>query len=308
MPPITYGYLGPEATFTHQALLSLGEIVDPVPFPDVLATIDAVRSGVVDAALVPIENSVEGGVSATLDHLAAAQDLVITGEVTLPVAFVLATRGEVALTAVRAIVTHPMADAQVRGWLSVNLPGVPVTHVGSTAGAAEAVASDETPGRAAVCARIAAETNGLTILADGIADNEQAETRFVVITRTTAPPAPTGADKTTLVLFQHADHSGALLEILDQFASRGINLTRIESRPTKTTLGSYCFSVDAEGHLADARMGEALLGLRRICKEVRYLGSYPRADGVANEVRVGTANADFAEAEAWLAALRGLGA
>lgn len=307
MAPITYGYLGPEATFTHQALLGLGEVVDPVPFPDVLATIDAVRGGSVDAALVPIENSVEGGVSATLDHLAAAEDLVITAEVTLAVSFVLATRGELALDAVRAIVTHPVADAQVRGWLSTNLPGVPVSHVGSTAGAAEAVAGDEAPGRAAVCARIAAEANGLTILADGIADNELATTRFVVISRTVAPPAPTGADKTTLVLYQHDDHSGALLEILDQFASRGINLTRIESRPTKTTLGSYCFSVDAEGHLLDARMGEALLGLRRICKDVRYLGSYPRADGIANEVRHGTTNDDFAVAEAWLAELRNIG-
>lgn len=301
---VRYGFLGPEATFTHQALLQFDDRAESVPFPDVLATLDAVHDGTVDAALVPIENSVEGGVSATLDHLAVADGLVITAEVTLSVAFVLAVRHRVGLDAITDIVTHPVADAQVRGWLAGNLPGVPVTHVGSTAGAAAAVAQDTMPGRAAVCARVAAEVHGLHTLVDGIADNEFAETRFVVVRRAGRVPGPTGADKTTLVLYQRADHSGALLEILDQFASRGINLTRIESRPTKTTLGSYCFSVDAEGHLADARMGEALLGLRRICKDVRYLGSYPRADRRPNAVAPTTSNEAFAAAAEWLARLR----
>lgn len=302
---VRYGFLGPEATFTHQALLQFDPSAESVPFPDVLATLDAVLDGAVDAALVPIENSVEGGVSATLDHLAAVDGLAITAEVTLPVAFVLGVRHRIALAEITDIVTHPVADAQVRGWLASNLPGIPVSHVGSTAGAAAAVAQDTQPGRGAVCARVAAEVHGLQILADGIADNEFAETRFVVVRRAGQVPDPTGADKTTLVLFQRADHSGALLEILDQFASRGINLTRIESRPTKTALGSYCFSVDAEGHLADARMGEALLGLHRICKDVRFLGSYARADQRPSAIAPGTANDDFAAAGRWLEQLRG---
>ncbi|MFW6599096.1 prephenate dehydratase [Propionibacteriaceae bacterium Y2011] len=303
--PRTYGYLGPEATFTHQALLQLDDVVDPRPFPDVLAAIDAVVEGTIDAALVPIENSVEGGVSATLDHLAAADGLMITAEVLLPVRFVLCATAGTTMGSITEILTHPVADAQVRGWLSTNLPAVPVRHVGSTAGAAAELAADPRPGRAAVCAEIAAETYQVPVLVEEIADNDLAVTRFVVISRVARPTPPTGADKTTLVLFQREDHSGALLEILDQFASRGINLCRIESRPTKTTLGSYCFSVDAEGHLADARMGEALLGLHRVCKDVKFLGSYPRADGQAPVITPGTANADFAAAAAWLAQLRG---
>ncbi len=306
-----FGFLGPAGTFTHQALLQLDAFAgpdpaEPVPYPDVLATIDAVVAGEVEAALVPIENSVEGGVTATLDHLAASEDLVITGEVTIPVEFVLCVRHRVRLEQVREVVTHPVADAQVRGWLAEHLPGVAVVHAGSTAGAAVAVAQDSEPGRVAVCAKVAAELQGLEIIEDGIADNPGAETRFVVVRRQGAPlPAPTGADKTTLVLYQRDDHSGALLEILDQFASRGINLTRIESRPTKTALGNYCFSVDAEGHLMDERMGHALSGLYRICKRVRFLGSYPRADRRPNEVAPLNANDDFARAAQWLDNLRG---
>lgn len=307
---IRFGFLGPVGTFTHQALLKLDDFAAPdgaesVPYPDVLATIDAVVAGEVEAALVPIENSIEGGVTATLDHLAANDDLVITGEVTLPVEFVLCVRHRVPLDQVHEVVTHPVADAQVRGWLAHHLPGVPVVHAGSTAGAATAVAQDTEPGRVAVCARVAAELQELEILEDGIADNPGAETRFVVVRRAdVTAPAPTGADKTTLVLYQRDDHSGALLEILDQFASRGINLTRIESRPTKTALGNYCFSVDAEGHLMDERMGHALSGLHRICKQVRFLGSYPRADRRPNDVAPRNANDDFARAAQWLDELK----
>jgi len=128
-------------------------------------------------------------------------------------------------------------------------------------------------------------------------------TRFVLVSLPTEPPAPTGADKTTLVAYMHADHAGALLEILEQFSSRGVNLTRIESRPTKTTLGSYCFSIDAEGHLRDPRLAEAMLGLHRICADVLFLGSYPRADEVRPQIARGFTDADFAQAREWYAAL-----
>ena len=140
-------------------------------------------------------------------------------------------------------------------------------------------------------------------IATEIADNSSAVTRFVLVSLPTEPPAPTGADKTTLVAYMHADHAGALLEILEQFSSRGVNLTRIESRPTKTTLGSYCFSIDAEGHLRDPRVAEAMLGLHRICADVLFLGSYPRADEVRPEIARGFTDADFTAARDWYATL-----
>jgi prephenate dehydratase len=152
---------------------------------------------------------------------------------------------------------------------------------------------------------VAGELYGLTAVASDIADNPDAVTRFVLVSRPGPVGAPTGADKTTLVLFMRQDHPGALLEILEQFASRGVNLCRIESRPTKRTLGDYCFSVDAEGHIGDARLAEAMMGLHRTCAEVVFLGSYPRADRVQPLVPPGTANADYAAAASWLSRLKG---
>ena len=129
-------------------------------------------------------------------------------------------------------------------------------------------------------------------------------TRFVLVSRPGRPSAPTGRDKTSLVLFMRENHPGALLEILDQLATRGVDLTRIESRPTGHALGDYCFSVDAEGHIEDRRLGEALMGLRRICADVRFLGSYERHDGKAATIRPGTTDEEFNRATAWLARLR----
>jgi prephenate dehydratase len=158
---------------------------------------------------------------------------------------------------------------------------------------------------AAIAAAVAADHYRLDALANGIGDNPDAMTRFVLVTRPSPPPAPTRADKTSLVAFIRDDHPGALLEILEQFATRGVNLTRIESRPTGNGIGKYCFAVDCEGHVADARVGEALMGLHRICADVRFLGSYPRADGVAPTLSFGTSNETFASAADWLATLRG---
>ena len=194
------------------------------------------------------------------------------------------------------------------GWRrSCPVPRIVVTT--STAAAAAAVAAGETgPGGlydAAIAAPVAAQRYGLETLATAIGDHPDAVTRFVLVTRPAPPPPPTGADRTSLVAFIRDDHPGALLEILEQFATRGVNLTRIESRPTGNGMGRYCFAVDCEGHVADARVGEALMGLRRICAEVRFLGSYPRADGVTATPARGTANEDFDSAEAWLASLRG---
>ncbi|HEX8509147.1 MAG TPA: prephenate dehydratase [Propionibacteriaceae bacterium] len=305
VPPAHYGYFGPAGTFTHQALLTVpGQRGEPIPYPTVAQALQAVREGEVAAAMVPIENSVEGGVTATLDNLAYGDPLVITREVLLPVAFTLFTRPGTTLGDIRNVLTHPHAAAQCRDWLATHLPGATVTEGGSTAGAAAEVARADSRFDAAICARIAGDLHRLSALAEGIGDNAEAVTRFVLVSRPGPVGTPTGADKTTLVLFMREDHPGALLEILEQFASRGVNLCRIESRPTKRTLGDYCFSVDAEGHIDDARLAEALMGLHRTCADVVFLGSYARADRTEPVIRTGTSNADYASASAWLDRLR----
>ncbi|HPZ50087.1 MAG TPA: prephenate dehydratase [Propionibacteriaceae bacterium] len=297
------GYFGPAGTFTHQALLSLGLDEEARPYATVPGTLDAVRDGVVRAGLVPIENSVEGGVTATLDNLAVGRPLVIVGEVLLPVQFGLYVRPGVALDDIRKVLTHPHAAAQTRGWIAAHLPHAEVTEGGSTAAAAAEVAKPDSAYDAAVCAAVAGEMYGLEAAASQIADNPDAVTRFILVSRPCPPPAPTGHDKTTLIAYMREDHSGALLEILEQFASRGVNLCRIESRPTREGLGNYCFSIDAEGHLADTRIADALMGLHRTCKRVDFLGSYPRADLVEATVPKGHRESDYAKASAWLRSL-----
>ncbi|MFC7619984.1 prephenate dehydratase [Microlunatus sp. GCM10028923] len=304
MSELPYGYFGPEGTFTHQALLTLPQPAPAIPYPTVPSTLDAVRDGAVAAGLVPIENSVEGGVSATLDNLCYGDPLVITREVLLPVSFDLFVRPGTTLAEVRRVITHPHAGAQCRSWLARELPQAELTEDGSTAAAAAEVARPDSPYDAAICARIAGDLHGLTAVATGIGENPDAITRFVLVSRPGPIAPPTGADKTTMVLFMRHDHPGALLELLEQFASRGVNLCRIESRPTKKSLGDYCFSVDAEGHVDDARVAEALMGLHRISARVVFLGSYPRADGMQPVVRGGTSDVAYREAADWLARLR----
>lgn len=294
------GYLGPAGTFSHEALLTLlPNVVDPIALPTVTRALSAVRTGEVDQALVPIENSVEGAVSATLDELSTDGGLNIQAEIAIPVEFCLATRP--GHTEIRSVVTHPHAEAQCRGWLATHYPDAAVVPASSTAAAAAAVARGEFD--AAICAQIAAREYELQEVARQIADNPDAQTRFILVGPAGQVPPSTGADKTTLELFMREDHPGALLEILTEFAVRGVNLTRIESRPTKTSLGSYYFSVDCEGHIDDARVAEALMGLHRICADVRFLGSYPRHDNRAPVMREGTRNEDFAEAQKWFATL-----
>jgi prephenate dehydratase len=266
------------------------------------AAIDAVRKGDADAALVPLENSVEGSVASTLDELANGAPLAIVREVFLPVTFALLSRPGTDPAGIRTVATHPHGEAQVRGWLRTNLPAATVALTGSTSGAAAAVARGEYD--AAVAARVAADHHGLAVLADDIGDNAGAVTRFVLLTPPGPPPERTGTDKTTLVAFLREDHTGALLEILTEFAVRGVNLTRIESRPTKERMGRYCFSIDCEGHVADARVGDALAAVRRICADVRFLGSYRREDGAPTPLPTGRDDASFAAAAGWLARIR----
>lgn len=300
-------YLGPKGTFCEAALISMPVSADAehVPAQTVQAAIDAVRSDNVDSALIPIENSVEGSVSVTLDELANGRRLVIIDEVALPVRFTLMARRGTGMSGIRSVASHPHALAQVRTYLAQTLPDATIIPATSTAGAAAALLQDPLPFDAAVAPRLAADRYDLDVIAENIGDTEEATTRFVLVRLPGPIPAPTGADKTTLSLYMKQDEPGALLAILTEFAVRGVNLTRIESRPTKKVLGDYFFSVDIEGHVADARVSEALMGLHRICLDVRFLGSYPRHDGKQPVIRPGVTDTDFAEAAKWLDKLKG---
>jgi prephenate dehydratase len=305
-PPHRFAYFGPEGTFTEAALLTLPDAADAAhePFPTVPAALDAVRRGDADAAMVPLENSVEGPVTTTVDDLADGDALTITAEVLLPVEFSLLVRPGTGLADIKRICTHPHAYAQCRRWLAETLPDAEVATGMSTAGAAMAVAEPTSDYDAAIAAPIAGEHYGLVAAAEGIADRSGAVTRFVLVRRPAAPGPVTGMDRTSLMAYLTDDHPGALLEFLSEFAVRGVNLTLIQSRPTGDGFGRYRFWIDCEGHVADARVGEALMGLRRVCADVRYLGSYPRADHVRPEIRRGTHDTDFGEASAWLSAIR----
>ena len=303
---IAYAYLGPAGTFTEAALLDwlAGRPARLVACSSIEAALDCARSGEVAGAMVPLENSIEGSVSATLDALATGDPLVIVGESHVPVTFALMARPGTSLADVRRVGSFPHAEAQCRAWVAEHLPQAQFVPAASTATAAAALADPGTPYDAALAAPLAAQVYGLDILADEVADNLGAETRFVLVTRPCPPQPATGADKTTLAAYIGEDHPGALLEILTEFAVRGVNLTRIESRPTGGGLGDYFFSIDIEGHVDDARVGEALMGLRRVCTQVRYLGSYPRVGGVAATLRRGVSDADFRDAQAWLSRVR----
>jgi prephenate dehydratase len=299
-----YAYLGPEGTFTEAALA----VFDPgarqaaLPCPTIQATLDAVRAGTADRAIVPIESSVEGAVTATLDELATGPDLAICAELLLPVTFALLAMPGTALADVKKVGGHPQAQSQCRRWLAGHLPDAEWLPAPSNAEAARQAADGVID--AALAGAFAAGRYGLEILSSDVNDVPDAVTRFVVVGRPGPVPAATGADRTSLVAFLREDHPGALMELLTEFGVRGINLTRIESRPTGDGLGKYCFSIDCEGHLDDARVGEALMGLRRVCAEVKFLGSYPRHDGGRPQVRPGTSDAEFAQAAAWLGRLR----
>ncbi|XAS64216.1 prephenate dehydratase [Pseudarthrobacter sp. So.54] len=301
--PLTYTFLGPAGTFTEAALMQVPDAAEAtrVPASNVNAALDKVRNGSADAAMVPIENSVEGGVTATLDAIATGQELRILREALVPISFVLVARAGIRIKDIRRISTHGHAWAQCRLWAENNIPDAEYVPGSSTAAAAMGLLEDGVHYDAAICAPIvAAEQPGLTVLAADIGDNPGAVTRFVLVGRPGQLPEPTGADKTTVVVPLPEDRPGALMEILDQFATRGVNLSRIESRPTGQYLGHYFFSIDADGHVADARMADALAGLHRISPATRFLGSYGRADGHRTVVEPHTSDQAFRAAHAWV--------
>ena len=300
-------FLGPRATFAEQALRSLPESVgaELVPCTGSPAVLAAVRSGSVDAGCVPIENSVEGAVPAVLDGLVEDPPLVIVREAQLGVRFAVMGRAGTRLANVRTVASHPHAIAQTRGWLAACLPDADVLTSTSTAEAAAQVARGEFD--AAVAAPLAAEQHGLEVLVDDVADNVGAVTRFALVARPGPPPAPTGFDRTSLAATTQ-NRPGALLGVLTELAMRGIDLTRIESRPIKDRHAEYWFHLDCAGHVVEPAVGEALAALHRRCDRVRFLGSYPRAgDAMPADPAVPLGGADparYAAAQEWLAGLR----
>ncbi len=273
-----------------------------IPMSDVYEVVRAVESGKTDLGIVPLENSIEGSVNATLDALTfESNGVLIEREVIIDVDLNLLGVAGAALESIKVVYTHPHALAQCRSFISENIPGARVEASISTADAARRVADAGDPSQAAVATKLAADIYGLHVIADSIADYPDNATRFVVLGRSIPPP--TGHDKTTVVCFQAEDRPGSLLEILQEFAARSINLTKIESRPTKKGLGQYCFFVEFEGHLNDAVVGDALKHLHMKLADLKYLGSYPAGTSGAQEHRQKAMGA-WAEAEAYLEALR----
>ena len=299
------GYLGPEGTFTEQALLSqedlaAGELVALPSIPDVLV---AVERGDVELGFVGIENSIEGAVTATVDTLAFETQLLIQREVILGVQMNLLVPSGVGLADVRRVLSIPVATAQCRNFLQRELQGVQTVAVASTAQGARLVAGDEDDGHtAAIAPAVAAKVYGLEVLATDIEDHADNATRFVVVSRT-GIPAPTGHDKTSIVVFQRTDRPGSLLAILQEFAARSINLTKLESRPTKKALGEYCFLMDLEGHVGEELIADCLRDLKSKVADVKYLGSYPAA-GEHGPARRAEADAAWRDANLWVEALR----
>ena len=273
----TYAYLGPSGTFTEQALRQITTSSDVlVPYANVTAALNAVREGKAEKALVPIENSVEGVVARTLDELAVGDPLVVAAETTLPVSFVLMVIPGKSGADIKKIATHPHAEAQCRAFIAREYPGAEFIETPSTAAAAQGLESGNWD--AAIAAEVAANTYGREIIARDIGDNTGAVTRFVVVEKPGAIPAPTGNDRTSLAAFIGIDHAGALLEILTEFAKRDVNLTFIQSRPTGRELGHYHFIIDAEGHINDPAVKGAVDAVAAICEDIRFLGSYPRVN------------------------------
>jgi prephenate dehydratase len=307
-----WAYLGPRGTFCEQAVGALREriAIEPVPCASIVATLDAVRSGAAERAVVPIESSVEGGVNATLDELAAGPLLLIKAEVIVPVEFALLARAGTQLADVKVVGGHPVAQPQCRRWLARNLPDAMWRPALSNADAAQQVADGAID--AALAGGFAAGYYRLAVLADSVNDNEAAVTRFVEVGPPGPLPAATGKDRTSVIAFLADDHPGALMDILSQFAVRGVNLTRIESRPTGEGMGRYCFFIDCEGHVSRPKVGEALMGLRRTCADVRFLGSYPMASehegatqaAPAEQALEERADAAFTDAAQWLDRVR----
>jgi prephenate dehydratase len=282
------GYLGPEGTFTEEALLESAApgAVEPVPLPSIPDTVAALRAGEVDWAVVPIENSLEGSISVTLDLLAGrAADVEVVGETQLSVRHSLIAAFPVEVAEIDAVITHPQVPGQCASFLRAELPDARILFASSTAEAVRSVVAARERGQAALGTSLAAEIYGGTVIREDVQDRADNETRFVWLARigyaATRPPLrASGSDawKTSLVFWEPAaDRPGWLVRCLDEFGRRDINLTKIESRPRRERLGSYMFFADLDGSMEDDAVAEAVAGVAALCEELRVLGSFPAA-------------------------------
>jgi prephenate dehydratase len=307
-PSLRIGFLGPEGTFTEEALLGEPDYrgAEVIPFGSLVEVLDSVQEGRVDVGFVPLENAIEGTVRDIIDSLVFDFDLRIQREVVLDIHLHLMAPPGVALGDVERVASIPMATAQCRGFLNEKLPSADLLATNSTAEAARLVgdhdAAMSSRPTAAIAPRLAATLYGLEILAEDVEDHPDNQTRFVSLART-GIPTPTGHDRTSIACFQSADHPGSLHAILGQFSARNINLSKLESRPTKQALGDYCFIIDFEGHIADAVVSDCLRDLHAGLAGVKFLGSYPAA-GPAAPARRQEAKTSWNEAAAWVDDLR----
>jgi prephenate dehydratase len=301
---LSVGYLGPTGTFTEAAILTQPDLAQAThvlcrSHSDVLF---GAQESEFDYGFCAIENAIEGTVNVIQDTLAFDADLLIQREVVIAVSMNVLVRPGVDLADVKQVISYPHALAQVRRYVRENFADAETVAANSTADAARLLAESGDNRAAAIGTQLAAEQYGLTIAASGIEDHPDNKTRFVLV----APdgiPAPTGHDKTSIVVFQRSDRPGSLLSILQEFAARSINLTKLESRPTRQGLGHYCFLLDLEGHIADEMVADCLKNLQAKQDHVKFLGSYPAAGDKADEVRE-EVDAAWLKAEDWLADLR----
>lgn len=299
----SYSYLGPAGTFTEAALKQVEEARGQIwrPVANLGEALNDVVTGVSDAAMIAIENSIDGGVTVAQDALATIPGLRIVGEYLVPVKFVLVARPGVSLEDVTVVAGHPVAYGQCRKWLDGARPEHRHLPATSNVQAAADLFDEAKQVDAAIAPPGIGDHYDVEVLAEGIAENPDAMTRFVLVSRADRPIGEaTGADKTSLIAELPDDRAGALLDLLEQFATRGVNLTLIASRPIGDRMGRYRFVLDAEGHIRDERVADALLGVKRVSPSVVFLGSYPRADKIAAEIRPVHDDARFRDARSWL--------
>ncbi len=269
-------YLGPSGTFTEEALDKFviePDKIEKIPCATVVEVIKSVDRGYADEGLVPIENSIEGSVNITLDILTFESEAKIIGEISIPVKHSLIGKKKIKLKDIKKVISHPHATAQCRKFLSTSLKNIEIVAANSTAEAVK-ILREEDDSIAAIGTKVAAGIYGLEVIENDIEDNKDNKTRFVFIGNKIQPK--TGNDKTSIVCFLKEDRPGSLYNILGEFASRNINLTRLESRPAKKNLGDYVFMIDLDGHLYDDNVFEAIEVLRKTVYLVKILGSYPR--------------------------------
>ena len=298
------GFMGPHGTFTEQALLSQPDLAaaDTRPFDSIPDVLNGLVTGEVDLGFVPTGNAIEGAVNVTQDALAFDLDLRIQREVVLDVQLNLLALPGTQLADIHTVVSFPVAVAQCRSFLREHIPDAEIQAATSTAEAARQVGEQRLEGVATISNPLAAELYGLEAIAEAVEDHTGNQTRFLLLARE-GVPGPTGHDKTSVVVFQRANEPGSLLAILHEFAARNIDLSRLESRPTRRVLGDYCFLLDFEGHIGDEVVADCLRDLKMKQGDIKFLGSYPAAGHEGEQVRREN-DANWRDAADWVQQLR----